>query len=41
MRESGFLHYIRDGNIFHALQPEHSRSRLDNQAAILLRLFPG
>ena len=39
MREPGFLHDVRDGNIFQALQSEHPRGRVDNQAAILLRLF--
>jgi hypothetical protein len=41
MGESGFLHDVGDGNILQALQPEHSRGGLDNQAAILFRLFPG
>jgi hypothetical protein len=39
MREPGFLHDVSDGNIFQAVQPEHSRGRLDNQAAILFHLF--
>jgi hypothetical protein len=30
---------VRDGNTVLALQSEHSRGRLDNSAAILLRLF--
>jgi hypothetical protein len=39
MRKAGFLHNVGDGNIFHAVQPEHPGCGFDNELPILFNFF--